>query len=928
MSSPLNNTVIRASAGTGKTFALSNRYLQLLFHGDEVQTILASTFTKKGAGEILDRIVSRLAKAALAPDAATKLAKEIEMPIDQNEVQLVLHRLLKNLHRLEIGTLDSFFNRIASIFSLELGLPPAWQIVTQQQQNRLTDQAIARVLQDDNVLDILHLLTKGEITRRIAAVVRNTVDNIYQQYRESAPDAWDKIPEAGLLLTEQQRIELQQQLAALDFQGKALPNLRDKIIRLISQEDWDTLAKETVLQSALSGNPTYYRKPIEQPFLGLLNRMIDHLTAWLRKMIIHQNHATRDLLTKYDFHLHQLQNQLGELRFDDVTNRLKELVKSWDFLQCNYRLDSQIHHLLLDEFQDTSLAQWQILLPFAQRITENATDKSTFFCVGDMKQAIYGWRGGVAEIFDLVQETLPGLKSDNLAKSFRSSPPIIDFVNQVFGNLDAYQCDNAVVTAGIREWGNWFGIHSTDRNELTGCVTIERATTDTVASLAALLEMESPSDSDFVDLQTVYRIQQLVKDLPAEKSIGLIVRTNAEVSRLIAIMQQAGIKASEEGGVPLTDSGAVDLILSALQLADQPGDSLARFHLSHSPLATPLGLIPQDSQLDQNQAIARAHTVAAELRRKLDSAGYGLVIEQLANHLFPHCTRHETNRLRQLIKVAWSASPTNQESARYDPWQLRPGRFAQFVRDEVRVADPSAAQIRVMTIHKAKGLEFDVVVYPIPESSQGWNSSQPVVVTGREHPTAPIDLITRYVSKLHRGYFPGWLNEIFDAELRKGIRESLCVMYVALTRAAHAAHLIVSPNAKSSSQSAAGILLATTEFFESELQSKPSMGSQSIDVGANDCNDEEFQSDPTERLFLTGQLGWYQRPVPLSDEPMVRHRMDSDLSSDSKITHLADSHTVGDKTDFYLPDRLSRKHSPCSMEIRSGRGVAPEQLEA
>ncbi len=922
MSSGLANTVIRASAGTGKTFALSSRYLQLLFHGDEVQTILASTFTKKGAGEILDRIVSRLAKAALDSGAAAKLAEEIQMQVDQPAVQQVLQGLLKNLHRLEIGTLDSFFNRIASIFSLELGLPPAWQIVTQQQRNRLTDQAIARVLQDDNILDLLHLLTKGEITRRIAAVVRNTVDNIYQDYREATPDAWDKIPSSGSMLTEQSTIELQQQLAELDLKGKSLINLRDKMIRLISQDDWDTLAKETVLQATLAGNPTYFRKPLEQPMLGLFHRMIDHLYAWLRKMIIHQNHATRDLLTKYDFHLHQLQNQMGELRFDDITHRLKELVKSWDFQQCNYRLDAQIHHLLLDEFQDTSLAQWEILLPFALRITNNATDKSSFFCVGDMKQAIYGWRGGVAEIFDLVQETLPGLETANRAQSFRSSEPIIDFVNQVFGNLDVYQCDNAVVTAGIREWGNWFETHSTVRNELSGCVTIERATVESIAPLLTALEMEMPSDSDCVDLQTVYRIQQLVNELPPDKSIGLIVRTNAQVSRLIALMQQVGIKASEEGGVPLTDSAAVDLILSALQLADQPGDSLARFHLSHSPLATCLGLIPQESQLNQAQAITQVHIAAEELRRKLDSWGYGLVIEQLANQLIPHCTLHESNRLHQLIKVAWSASPTNQDSTRYDPWQLRPGRFAQFVRDEVRVADPSAAQIRVMTIHKAKGLEFDVVVFPIPESSQGWNSSQPVVVTGREHPTAPIDLITRYISKPHRGYFPVWLNEIFDADLRKGIRESLCVMYVALTRAAHAAHLIVSPQAKSSSQSPAGILLATTELRGSESPSQRSTGRHPTADGTIDAVNNETCSNSSERLFLLGQLDWYDQEINQNPRPMTLLSDEADLDSDSQSVTASDNDANSVKSVFYLPAQISGSPLPCSGETRSGRGFS------
>ncbi len=175
------NEVIRASAGTGKTFALSNRYLKLLASGVECQSILATTFTKKGAGEILDRIIGRLSDAALDEPAAAKLSSELDWKISRIRARDILHELLRNLHRLEISTLDSFFNRVAKAFSLELRLPPNWEIVEEQEINRMKDRAIQAVLRDDSVVDLLHMLSKGEATRRVASMVRETVDQIYDE---------------------------------------------------------------------------------------------------------------------------------------------------------------------------------------------------------------------------------------------------------------------------------------------------------------------------------------------------------------------------------------------------------------------------------------------------------------------------------------------------------------------------------------------------------------------------------------------------------------------------------------------------------------------------------------------------------------------------------------------------------------------------
>jgi ATP-dependent exoDNAse (exonuclease V) beta subunit len=190
------NEVIRASAGTGKTFELSNRYLRLLASGVDCSSILATTFTRKGAGEILDRIMQRLSAAALDESAAAELSDQLRWKLTSNRAADILHKLLQSLHRLEVGTLDGFFNRFAKAFSLELGLPATWEIVENQVIQGLQDRAIERILHEDHVVDLFHLMSHGEAKRRIATELRDIVKNLYEIFTEATAEAWEQIPRA------------------------------------------------------------------------------------------------------------------------------------------------------------------------------------------------------------------------------------------------------------------------------------------------------------------------------------------------------------------------------------------------------------------------------------------------------------------------------------------------------------------------------------------------------------------------------------------------------------------------------------------------------------------------------------------------------------------------------------------------------------
>ncbi len=141
--------------------------------------------------------------------------------------------------------------------------------------------------------------------------------------------------------------------------------------------------------------------------------MVEHAKAELVGQIARQTIATRDLMVRFDKEYNRLKSEHGWLRFSDVTRTLAHADEAARSQTMNFRLDSSIQHLLLDEFQDTSPDQWRILRRLTQAIMSQKSE-SSFFCVGDGKQAIYGWRGGVSEILDVVAREVPQIVADQL----------------------------------------------------------------------------------------------------------------------------------------------------------------------------------------------------------------------------------------------------------------------------------------------------------------------------------------------------------------------------------------------------------------------------------------------------------------------------------------------------------------------------------
>lgn len=777
------DVVIRASAGTGKTFQLSNRYLRQLLDGSAPDEVLATTFTRKAAGEILERNLVRLAEAALGADKCRELGGFLDdTSLTRDRCLQLIQRLTRGLHRIRICTLDSFFSQIASSFGFEMGLPPDWTIVDEIEDVRLRNRAVEAVLRNETTSDavqLMHLLTKGDADRSVSELIRQTVTALYPIFLETDANAWSAFPKARVLSKDDLSAAIEELRTVPLPPDKRFETARNKDFENACSDDWDAFVSGGLAAKIAEGTTTYYRKEIPDAAIQTYTRLLNHSRAVLVDLVARQTQATWQLLSRFDVRYSQLKDDARVLRFDDVTSLLAGIASSHDTGRLSFRMDGRISHILLDEFQDTSLAQWQVIRPFAEQVTDKSPDRS-FFCVGDGKQAIYGWRGGVAEIFDAIEDQLPGLDRQTLNKSYRSAPPVVTTTNHIFNGLRQH-ADPDDDGSSITKWCEQFQDHSTARTELTGYACLE-------TSPAA---EEASGQSDVTISHAAARIAELSRRSP-QYTIGVLVRTNRMVGRLIYELRQLGVAASEEGGNPLTDSAAVQLIMSLLKLADHPGNTAARFHVAQSPLGAAL----QFFQFGNDQ---QAERLARHIRGRLQSEGYGPVLLEWAGRLSSLCGSRGRRRLSQLVELgyAWQRQAT-----------LRTAEFLNFL-ELSRVPDPTSDSVRVMTVHQSKGLEFDVVVLPDLDGRLIGQPSQ--VVVNKPSPTEPIDRVCRYRGAKVRELLPAEFQKMFDDARRTELSEALCVLYVAVTRAVHALYMIISPSRPSEKKlpkTTAGLLRA------------------------------------------------------------------------------------------------------------------------
>ncbi|MDC0718577.1 UvrD-helicase domain-containing protein [Nannocystis bainbridge] len=779
----LEHMRILASAGSGKTYQLTNRYLQILSRGAFPYSILASTFTRAAAGEIRDRILRTLAEAADDGAKREELGHRLHRDLARTRVLDLLASLANNLHRLQIRTLDSFFGTIVRCFSLELGLPTDARIVDEDEAFRLRREAIGLMLEEGDteaIIELLASLTEGSSERAVTDTIDNTVSSLYDLYREAHDtSAWEAIaPEPTL--GEQ---ELDDAIATLRFAvptdlGKRGIEAHQKDCQRAEQcrggssDDWMEFFTTGLAKKVAENELVYYNKPIAPGTVFAYRRLLGHARGVFRRRVIEQTRATCTLLQLFDSCYRRVKREHKVITFADLTVALAQADLSGHLDEICFRIDARLRHVLLDEMQDTSIQQWNALRPIVDETVSYSTDERSFFCVGDVKQSIYGWRNACPEILSRLDDLLhrPGgqvLHKETLATSYRSSPAVIEVVNKIFTNLK----DNPTLLRypyAARRWDSEFEQHTTTR-KLPGYVQVR-----------AVGRCEDQGKRQQLRLQEAAALVAELYHRHPGKTIGVLLRTNGAVGRVLYELGPTRLKipATGRGGGPLTDAPAVNAILDLLRLADHPDHSIAGFNVFASPLGQVVGFDKDDRNLQRR--------VAARVRRQIASDGLAPTLQQWVRAIAGQVDERQYRRCMQLIQLAqvWDERRT-----------LRCDQFVAMVETRP-VADPAASAVQVMTVHQSKGLEFDIVILPELETELASTRTLKVVYE-RDGDAGPVIRIARHVSKDMWQQFDD-LRPIFEQHIDRLAHESLCLLYVAVTRAREGLFILVDPPSEGS----------------------------------------------------------------------------------------------------------------------------------
>ena len=804
----LQHEMILASAGSGKTYALTNRFVRLLAHGAAPERIVALTFTRKAAGEFFDEILKKLASAATDTTKAEKLAVEIGAPtLGAADFLRLLRVVVTAMPRLNLGTLDGFFARVVQNFPLELGLDGEFQILeasaAARERRRVLQQMFTAAGEPDaaqrEFIEAFKRATFGVEEKRLTRVLDQFLDEHGEDFlAASAADQWGdagRIWPAGCawLAAVDGRAAAAQALRAAWATEPWNEKQRERVEHFFAAlEEWVPGAVlpgplEYLLKNALAAWPALEEVTIERKKVALsedaraaLRGVVDGIAGAELTRRLEMTRGIFAVLRSYEMTYDALVRRAGRLTFADVLRRLlpgagaPALAQESDGLGrdaeearllIDWRLDAKFDHWLLDEFQDTSYEQWSVLRNLIEEAVQDAEGRRSLFYVGDVKQAIYAWRGGdprlFREIFNHYNASAPGkIVEGRLDVSWRSTPAVIAMVNAVFGAAEVLGA--SVPVAAANEWNREWRAHTSADEAAVGFAELRHALDEEgrfAGTLKILREVE-----------------------PARRGLTVVVlvQQNKTAAALAEYLRrEGGVAALAESDLCVaTDNLLTVALLALLRAAAFPGDTLAREHVRMSPLEPWL----------QVEGLTGSDALTLRVLAEVQALGFAGTLEGWLRRLESALKDDEFSRERGRLLVA--------AAERFDEGGSRDvAEFLEFMEGyTVREAD-TLGVVRVMTVHKAKGLGFDLVILPDLEGKTLASRRSGLAVQRTEDRS--IEWVLDLPNKIFAKHEPVLASHMAVAE-SEAAYENLCLLYVAMTRAKRAMILVTEPTKNTS----------------------------------------------------------------------------------------------------------------------------------
>jgi len=878
--------IYNASAGSGKTFTLVKEYLKIIlkspFH-DTFKNILAITFTNKAASEMKERIIETL-KDFSEKDILENsnnmfqiICEELDMKPEavHNKSKILLNSIVYNYAFFDISTIDGFTHRIIRTFAYDLKLPLNFEVELDQDAllseavDRLiakagTEKKLTKVLidfaiekaDDDKSWDVSYdfykisklLINENDIPF-IDKLKSKTLDDfkvLKKQLKINIKDAEKNIVEIAqntLNLIEEAGLEFK------DFSRSTLPNHFKKASKL----EFNSLYGNN-LEENISNRTGVYPKTLSDAIANIIDQILPEIeisyktikaTVYNLKFLkaCYKNMTPLSVLNAINKELTDLKVEQNKILISEFNNMIHHEIKGQPTPFIYERLGEKFNHYFIDEFQDTSVLQWENLIPLIDnKLAQDNQDNSpgSLMIVGDAKQAIYRWRGGKAEQFvNLFNDDNPfqiekSLRS--LPKNYRSFKNILEFNNGFFKHLAGTIFSN----------NNHKELYENAYQEVTksheGYVSLE------------FLDLNREDDKDHIySEKTLETIAFCLQNGFAYNDICILVRKNKEGVVIADYLNKHDIPLISSETLLLNNSPEVLFVINFLKLLQQPKNNEIKIQVLNY-LALSFNIEEKHAfyekhihlNLDDFFASLNIFNIHIKYSNLMQFSLFDLV-ETIV--LTFNLVKTSNAYLQYLLDVVFEYSQKNQSdlSGFIDYYEKKKEKLSI-------VLPPGQVAVQILSIHKSKGLEFPVIIFPFADldiykeiEPKEWFPLNPEDFQGFSH------TLLNFSSDFEN--FGDIGNQIFNRRRSNLELDNINLLYVALTRAVEQLFVIskkdINKKGEINNQTYSGLLinyLNTLNLWDNNQTNyafgNPEKTSDKKSVSTNSLEQKEFISTP------------------------------------------------------------------------------------